>query len=71
MSKNRYGEAYMKIANSIERKKCGYLNNHICPLKPSKAQKGMPCDGCSLLEKILYFKQLSIELEKQMKGGAE
>lgn len=58
------GEAYMKIANSFERKKCGYLENHVCPLKPSRARKGESCEGCSLLEKILSFKTLSIEIEK-------
>jgi hypothetical protein len=57
-------EAYMKLANSFERKKCGYLNNHVCPLKPSKARKGESCDGCSMLEKILYFKQMSMEIEE-------
>lgn len=56
-------EQYMKIANSIPRKKCRYLGNHVCPLKPSKAAKGEPCDGCSLFEKILEFKELSIKIE--------
>ena len=56
-------EQYMKIANSIQRKKCGYLNNHVCPLKPSRAAKGEPCDGCSLFEKILEFKELSLRIE--------
>lgn len=57
-------EAYIKLANSFERKKCGYLDNHICPLKPSRARKGESCDGCSLLEKILSFKAMSIEIEE-------
>lgn len=57
-------EAYMKLANSFERKKCGYLDNHICPLKPSRARKGESCDGCSLLEKILSFKAISMEIEE-------
>lgn len=57
-------EQYMKIANSIPRKKCGYLDGHICPLKPSKAEKGVPCDGCSLFEKIEEFKELSLKMEK-------
>lgn len=56
-------EAYMKLVNSFERKKCGYLNNHVCPLKPSRARKGESCDGCSLLEKILSFKAMSMEIE--------
>lgn len=65
-------KAYMKIAHSFERKKCGYLNNHVCPLKPSKARIGESCDGCSLFEKILCFKQLSVEIEEHdKKGGAK
>lgn len=58
------GEAYMKLANSFERKKCGYLENHVCPLRPSRARKGESCDGCSLLEKIFTFKALSLEIEE-------
>lgn len=57
-------EQYMKLANSFERKKCRYLDNHICPLKPSRARKGESCDGCSLLEKVLAFKQISLEIEE-------
>lgn len=57
-------ETYMKLANSFERKKCGYLDNHICPLKPSRARKGESCDGCSLLEKVLSFKAISMEIEE-------
>lgn len=57
------GEAYMKIANFFERKKCKYLDNHVCPLRPSRARKGESCDGCSLLEKIFTFKALSLEIE--------
>lgn len=60
---------YMKLANSFERKKCRYLDNHICPLRPSKARKGESCDGCSLLEKTIAFKELSqtIEAEQALK----
>lgn len=57
-------EEYMKLANSFERKKCGYLDNHVCPLRPSKARKGESCDGCSLLEKIVFFKHMSKDIEK-------
>lgn len=56
-------EEYMKIANGIPRKKCGYLDNHTCPLRPNKAMKGEPCDGCSLFEKIAEFKELSLRIE--------
>ena len=48
-------EQYMKLANSFERKKCGYLDNHVCPLKPSSARIGESCDGCSLFEKNNVF----------------
>ncbi len=54
----------MKLANSFERKKCKYLDNHVCPLKPSRARKCESCDGCSLLEKVMTFKQLSLEIEE-------
>ncbi len=57
-------EAYMKLVNSFERKKCGYLDNHVCPLKPSRARKGESCDGCSLFEKIHTFKAMSLEIEE-------
>lgn len=65
-------EGYMKLANSFERKKCGYLENHNCPLSPSKARKGESCNGCSLFEKVLFFKEMSIKFEEYEKrqGGA-
>ena len=59
----RISESYMKIADSIPRKKCGYLDGHTCPLKPSRAMEGESCDGCSLFEKIITFKELSIRME--------
>lgn len=69
---SKAGQSYMNIVNGIERKKCGYLDNHVCPLVPSKAQKGESCDGCSLLEKLLSFKDMSIKIEEYEKaGGAE
>jgi len=63
------GEEYMNIANSLEKKKCGYLNNHVCPLFPSKAQIGVPCDGCSLFETFLFFKRRSMDIEKFEKSN--
>ena len=63
MSKN----AYMKLVENIERKKCKYLDGHICPLKPSRAKIGESCDGCSLMEKVLTFKELSLQIEEQRK----
>ena len=51
----------------IQRKKCKYLDNHICPLSPSIAEVGTSCDGCALFEKILSFKNLSIRLEEFLK----
>lgn len=60
-------EEYMKTVNGISRKKCKYLDGHTCPLKPSRASKGASCDGCTLLEKILFFKQLSLEMEEREK----
>ena len=56
---------YMKLANSFERKKCGYLDNHICPLRPNKARVGESCDGCSLFEKVITFKELSQKIENE------
>ena len=50
--------------SGIERKKSGYLDNHGCRQSPSKAIKGESCDGCALLEKILCFKSMSMEIEE-------
>lgn len=57
----------------IERKKCGYLDNHVCPLSPSKARKGESCEGCALFEKILFYQRMSMEIEEhdRKKEGAE
>ena len=63
------GEKYMKIVNSIERKKCGFLENHVCPLPPSKARKGVSCDGCSLFDRIMHFKNTSLAIEKNIEEG--
>lgn len=51
----------------LQRKKCGYLANHVCPLKPSKATIGESCDGCALFEKVLAFKELSQRIEAEQK----
>ena len=52
------------MADSFERKKCGYLDNHVCPQRPDKARKGESCDGCALLCKIIGFKKMSLEIEE-------
>lgn len=60
------GEGYMKPVNAVERKRCGFLGNHVCPRIPSKARKGVSCDGCTLFERITHFKNTSLEIERSM-----
>lgn len=69
--KSKTSQTYMDIANGIERKKCGILDNHVCPLVPSKARKGESCDGCSLFEKLLTFRRLSLGVEERLKEGGK
>lgn len=52
------------MGDFFERKKCGYLENHVCPQRPDKARKGESCDGCALLSKIMGFRKMSLEIEE-------
>ncbi len=55
------------MSDLLNRKKCGLLDRHICPLKEEYSQKGVACDGCELFELYLELKSHSMILEKENK----
>lgn len=58
----------MKIT---DRRICSYIGNHVCPAKPEQAGKNGSCDGCTMFEKILSFKERSLALEAKSNNEKE